>query len=145
MAFINLFGVVYPVGAVYCSTTSASPASTIGGTWTQVNGAVLAATGANGFANVASYDGNLAMTIDQMPSHRHEITSKGPVGGKTQIWSWLDQIGRSSLDWDSVFDARRTHTTGRGSRTSCLTTSDSTFGIAWRSSVQEGGINVFLR
>lgn len=114
MAFTNLLGVVYPVGAVYCSTTATSPASMIGGTWTQVKGAVLGATGANDFAKAASYGGNLAMTIDQMPEHRHEITSKGSVGGKTQIGSWLDQIGGSSLDWDSVFDARRTHTTGGG-------------------------------
>ena len=144
MAFTNLLGVVYPVGAVYFSTTPTSPASVIGGTWTQVKGAVLAATGANDFAKAASYGGNLAMTIDQMPEHRHEITSKGSVNGTTQIGSWLDQIGGSSLDWDTVFDARRTHTTG-GGRTSCHTTSDSTFGIAWRSSVQGGGVDVFLR
>ena len=112
MAFTNLLGVVYPVGAVYCSTTATSPASMIGGTWTQIKGAVLAATGANGFADAASYGGNLAMTIDQMPSHRHGITSKGSVGGKTQIGMWLDQVGGSSLDYDSVFDTRRTHTTG---------------------------------
>lgn len=81
MAFTNLLGVVYPVGAVYFSTTSTSPAGVIGGTWTQIKGAVLAATGANGFADAASY----GMTTDQMPVHSHKAQSKGSVGGDTQI------------------------------------------------------------
>ena len=38
MAFVNILGVVYPVGAIYLSTTSTSPASIIGGTWQRVSG-----------------------------------------------------------------------------------------------------------
>ena len=140
MAFTNLLGVVYPVGAVYCSTTATSPASMIGGTWTQIKGAVLAATGANGFADAASYGGNLAMTTDQMPVHSHKAQSKGSVGGDTQIGSWLMQWGASSLDHSTSFDMRETQTTG-GGRTFCPSTSDSTSGIVWRSSVQGGGID----
>lgn len=71
MAFINLLTAMFPVGSVYLSTTATSPSSTIGGTWTQVKGATLAATGANSFAGGASYGGNLAITEEQMPSHRH--------------------------------------------------------------------------
>ena len=71
MAFTNLLTVMFPVGSVYLSTTSISPSSTIGGTWTQVKGATLAATGANSFADGANYGGNLAITKEQMPSHRH--------------------------------------------------------------------------
>lgn len=112
MAFTNLLGVVYPVGAVYCSTSATSPASMIGGTWTQVKGAVLAATGANDFAGAASYGGNLAMTVDQMPSHYHMIKSKG--NGIKQIGQWLDQIGGSSLDQTTDFDVRYSQNTGGG-------------------------------
>lgn len=114
MVFTNLLGVVYPVGAVYFSTTPASPAGLIGGTWTQVKGAVLAATGANSFADAASYGGNLAMTVDQMPSHHHDIKSKGSIGGQTQIGVWLDQLGGSSLDVSNNFDSRLTKSTGGG-------------------------------
>lgn len=35
-SFVNLLDVVYPIGSVYFSTNSTSPASAIGGTWTQV-------------------------------------------------------------------------------------------------------------
>lgn len=74
MAFINLLQVVYPVGSIYLSTTSTSPSSTIGGTWTQVEGATLAATGANSFAGAASYGGSLKISIDQIPPHNHNLT-----------------------------------------------------------------------
>ena len=35
-SFVNLLDVVYPVGLVYFSTDTTSPASTVGGTWTAV-------------------------------------------------------------------------------------------------------------
>ena len=72
MSWLNLFNAVYPIGSVYLSTTAISPANLIGGTWTQVEGAVLAATGANDFAGAASYGGDLAISIEQMPAHSHE-------------------------------------------------------------------------
>lgn len=71
MAFTNLLAAMYPVGSVYLSTTSTSPSSTIGGTWTQVKGATLAATGANSFAGGASYGGSLKISVNQMPEHTH--------------------------------------------------------------------------
>lgn len=43
MAFINLLDVIYPVGSVYFSSTTVSPAETIGGTWAQVSGRYLKA------------------------------------------------------------------------------------------------------
>lgn len=42
--WISLLDVVYPVGSLYFSVNSVSPASTVGGTWTKVTGAVIAAT-----------------------------------------------------------------------------------------------------
>lgn len=39
--FVNLLDVVYPVGSIYLSMNSASPSSIIGGTWKQINGALL--------------------------------------------------------------------------------------------------------
>lgn len=39
--FVNLLDVVYPVGSIYLSMNSTSPASFVGGTWKQINGALL--------------------------------------------------------------------------------------------------------
>lgn len=75
MAFINMLEVVYPVGSVYISTTATSPASFIGGTWEQVKGAVLGATGANSFGNAATYGGGLKISTNQMPSHNHKAVN----------------------------------------------------------------------
>lgn len=75
MAFINLMEVLYPVGAIYLSTSSTSPATLIGGTWTQVKGATLAATGANGFSSTKSYGGSLSISQAQLPEHTHLFSS----------------------------------------------------------------------
>lgn len=69
--WVNLMDVVYPVGSMYLSASSTSPSSTIGGTWTQIKGAVLAAYGANSFAPSGNYGGSLKISVNQMPSHKH--------------------------------------------------------------------------
>lgn len=58
---------VYPVGAVYISYVSTSPASLFGGTWTQITGRVLRA------ANDVSIGGSdtHTMTIAEMAAHSH--------------------------------------------------------------------------
>lgn len=73
MSWVSLLEIIYPVGAFYISNSATSPSSIIGGTWTKVSGAVLAATGSNSFATSGSYGGSLAMSINQMPNHNHEI------------------------------------------------------------------------
>ena len=59
----------YPVGAVYISYVSTSPASLFGGTWTQITGRFLR------MANDVSTGGadNVTLTAAQMPSHTHAI------------------------------------------------------------------------
>jgi hypothetical protein len=57
---------VYPIGALYISATSTSPASLLGGTWSSV-------TGGKYLRANASFDngGSNTISIDQMPSHNH--------------------------------------------------------------------------
>ena len=75
MAFINMLEIVYPVGSVYISTASTSPAGFIGGTWEQIKGAVLGATGANSFGTAATYGGGLKIATTQLPSHNHSAVN----------------------------------------------------------------------
>lgn len=77
MAFTNLLEAVYPVGSVYLSTSNISPSELIGGTWVQIQGAMLGITDGNNVAGAASYGGNLAITTNQMPSHNHSAKSEG--------------------------------------------------------------------
>lgn len=71
--FINLLEVIYPVGSIYCSENNISPATLFGGTWSQIKGAVLAATGANSFANAGSSGGSLKIKDYHLPEHIHEV------------------------------------------------------------------------
>lgn len=96
MAFINMLEVVYPVGSVYISTTATSPASFIGGTWEQVKGAVLGATGANSFGNAATYGGGLKISTNQMPSHNHAGV-KGTGGAYDYYFMMCRTLGTDAL------------------------------------------------
>ena len=87
---------LYPVGAVYISVNSTSPASLFGGTWEQVKGRFLIGTGkpennddgtSPGNYNYAagSKGGEAAhkLTISEMPNHMHEsIMANGDINYK---------------------------------------------------------------
>lgn len=70
MSWVNLLDIVYPIGAVYFSKNSTSPASILGGSWTQIQGAVL---GAVGGSVLSGYGGDTTISIDQMPKHKHYV------------------------------------------------------------------------
>lgn len=133
MAFTNLLTAIYPIGSVYLSTISISPSSTIGGTWVQVKGATLAATGNNSFADAASYGGSLAININQMPRHEHAndiysanwSATEDTLPNMTNAVQWgqyTNQRVRSASGWNEECYAG-------GGKTICLTTGAATFGI----------------
>lgn len=70
MAYVNLGQVIYPVGAIFASTSSTSPSSMFGGTWSQIVGdsCLMACSG-----NVGVYGGSKNITIENMPPHNHAI------------------------------------------------------------------------
>lgn len=69
MSWINILNVVYPVGSVYCSTMNISPASSIGGSWTQIKNAVLRSGDSVGYIGSDTH----AITEQEMPSHSHGL------------------------------------------------------------------------
>lgn len=70
--WINILDCIYPVGSLYFSVNSTSPASTVGGSWTKVIDAVIAASGSN-FADAMNYGGNKKITVNQIPPHKHDL------------------------------------------------------------------------
>lgn len=97
--WVNLMDIVYPVGSMYFSATSTSPASTVGGTWSQIKGALIAATGNNGFASV-NYGGSLKISINQMPTHAHD--GKTSVNGTTKQ-NYSNAVSSSGYAWTNIF------------------------------------------
>ena len=82
--WVNLLDIIYPVGSIYQSTNSTSPASVVGGTWSAIGGRFL--LGANSTYTAGSQDGaaTVTLTVDQMPSHQHTFSgSTSPYTGGT--------------------------------------------------------------
>lgn len=67
--FVNLMDIVYPVGSIYQSMNATSPASSIGGTWTQLKTFLYGADTANQTGGEATH----TLTVNEMPSHVHDV------------------------------------------------------------------------
>ena len=86
----GLIDLIYPVGSIYTSINSTSPSTLFGGTWEQIKGRFLIGTGTpvanTDGSSPGSYNyaaGNMGgeaehtLTIEEMPSHRHNIRYDG--------------------------------------------------------------------
>ena len=71
----TLFDIVYPVGAIYMSVSSTSPASLFGGTWEQIQNRFLLAAGSSYTAGNTGGEATHTLTKNEMPTHSHEIYS----------------------------------------------------------------------
>lgn len=72
---MSSFASLYPVGSIYISANSTSPASLFGGSWEQIAGKFLLAAGGNYTAGSTGGSATHTLTVDQIPSHTH-----GPAG-----------------------------------------------------------------
>ena len=62
---------IYPVGAVYISVNSTSPASLFGGTWEQLKDRFLLGAGSTYTAGSTGGEAAHTLTESEMPMHRH--------------------------------------------------------------------------
>ena len=75
-AVLQVLQAVYPVGSIYCSYGSTSPAVLFGfGSWTKIEGRFL--LGANATYGLGSTGGSatVTLTINQIPSHNHSAST----------------------------------------------------------------------
>ncbi len=102
---------IYPVGAVYISAVSTSPATLFGGTWTRVKDTFLLAVG-NTYGTVLATGGEAAhtLTVAELPSHRHGA-SEGQFHAYTSTGG-ADTVG-SGTNFNSI---QYTAYTGGGGR-----------------------------
>lgn len=94
----------YPVGSLYMSVNSTSPASLFGGTWEQLKDRFLLGAGSSytngstGGAASVSYtpkgtNAGTAITIAQMPSHSHTATVKVKISSNSNTGGYsTDQV-----------------------------------------------------
>lgn len=104
--------IVYPIGSIYMSVNTTSPATLFGGTWEQIKGRFLIGTGSND-ANTTNYWGSYAagsnnfpngelggeathtLSTAEMPSHNHTGTT-GDGGGHSHTMAFKGFAGVSS-------------------------------------------------
>lgn len=88
MAWINILSIFFPVGAIYFSTVNMSPASVVGGTWSQLTGGMLGLAGSDGVAAAGSNGGSRKISVNQMPSHNHTGPQMWTKNGGDQQLAW---------------------------------------------------------
>ena len=71
----NIWSKIYPVGAIYISINSTSPASIFGGTWESIQGRFLLASGNGYTTGETGGEATHTLTINEMPSHTHTMSA----------------------------------------------------------------------
>lgn len=70
---IGVIGMIYPVGSIYISANSTSPAELFGGTWERLKDVFLLAAGDTYAAGSTGGESSHTLTVNEMPAHTHEV------------------------------------------------------------------------
>lgn len=73
--FAKITDKIYPVGSIYISVNSISPADLFGGTWEQIKDRFLLSAGNSYTAGSTGGEAQHTLTVDEMPKHRHSSDS----------------------------------------------------------------------
>lgn len=81
---------LHPVGSIYQSTVSTSPATLFGGTWEQLSGRFLIAANSTYTAGSTGGEASHKLTVDELPAHSHAFS----YGGSSyNSWQYANEIG----------------------------------------------------
>lgn len=75
------FDDIYPVGSIYMSVNSTSPASLFGGTWEQIEDKFLLAAGTTYSAGDTGGEATHTLTVNEIPSHYHKASNYKAISG----------------------------------------------------------------
>lgn len=71
----NILQSAYPVGSIYISTASTSPAELFAGTWERIKDRFLLAVGDTYTAGSTGGEAQHTLTVNEIPSHSHAVPS----------------------------------------------------------------------
>lgn len=77
----GLVDLVYPVGAIYMSVNSTSPATLFGGTWSQLGGQFLLAASSTYAAGSTGGAATVSLATANLPSHTHSVNVTSTLNG----------------------------------------------------------------
>lgn len=87
----NILNLVYPIGSIYMSVNSTSPAILFGGTWEQIKDRFLLACGETYKNGETGGEAKHTLTIAEIPSHSHK-TWLGTTGDAQETLSTGDRV-----------------------------------------------------
>ena len=87
---------IYPIGSIYISANSTSPAELFGGTWEQIKDRFLLAAGNTYAAGSTGGEATHTLTVDEMPKHRHSSDSyqsgySNSIADKSNYCTWVNR------------------------------------------------------
>ena len=101
----DIVNLIYPVGSIYISYSSTSPATLFGGTWTQLKDRFLLGAGSSYTAAATGGAATVTLTTANLPSHTHTFTGTAgnlPGGGAHAHTIYGgNATGGSIPGWDS--------------------------------------------
>lgn len=108
----NVWAVSYPVGSIYMSTSSTSPATIFGGgTWEQIENRFLLAAGSEYEAGTTGGETEHALELEEMPSHAHPIYAPNAGGAEEGAALGFPTVGDKKTWW---VEASKTGVRGGG-------------------------------
>lgn len=110
-----ILDLVHPIGSIYISIDSTSPATLFGGTWTQItNDAYLKIVSSNA-GNLGGTSSDHKIPVSSIPAHYHDLYDGG--GNRLLYWDVASLTGIGALNSGSVVKyswASKTKNTGGG-------------------------------
>lgn len=87
----------HPVGSIYMSTVSTSPATLFGGTWVQITDRFLWCAGTSHAAGTTGGEETHKLTIAEMPKHTHKVAifTGGSSDAGSYTTRWFSNDGSS--------------------------------------------------
>lgn len=100
----GLLNALHPVGSLYWSKNPTDPALLFGGKWTRIKDRFILAAGDDYEAGTEGGEASVALTVDELPEHDHQIW------GGTSVTSV--NVGGFALTDDSLTDIYKSKTAG---------------------------------
>ena len=125
--FSDLADKTYPIGSLFWSKSSTSPASRFGGTWTRVKDVFALAAGSTYAAGKTGGSSTHLLATSEIPSHNHGGTSGGPSTNTSGEPSTADTGNNSTGHTHTI--PSLSGTTGDGGKHTH--TPNTTIGYSW--------------
>ncbi len=83
---LTMWESIYPVGSIYMSVSSESPAALFGGTWEQIKDRFLLSAGDAYAAGATGGEAAHTLSVAEMPSHGHRVHVWDNAGTTANAW-----------------------------------------------------------